>query len=210
MIKLTYVLATLALTLALDSGSIHAQTSSDESRKVALKLITDTCSTCHGSQGRSISPLFPNLAGQTSTYIVAQLQSFKSHSRSDPDAVAFMWGIASQLNDDVIYALADYYSSQRPATPVSADALMIARGEQIYNQGLSADGVAPCAACHGQQAVGINTFPRLAGQHAQYTLKQLTVIKANLRESSVMRTAVLGLKDQDMTAIAYYLQAVGS
>ncbi len=205
--KTNATIFSVAILMLLNINIAHAETIN--AHKTALQVAASTCSACHGEQGRSISPIFPNLAGQTATYLADQLKSFKSHTRADPDAVAYMWGIAGQLNDDLIQTLADYYSAQRPVTKSVADLAVVSRGEQIYINGVIADGVPPCATCHGPHGAGTDIFPRLAGQHAQYTLKQLNVIKNNLRNSAVMRNAILGLKENDMTAVAQYLQSMG-
>ena len=80
--------------LAASAGAALAQ--QDESAKA---LATGVCSACHGPEGHSISSVFPNLAGQQSAYIVLQLDAFRSHERGDPNARAYMWGMASQLTD---------------------------------------------------------------------------------------------------------------
>jgi len=89
---------------------------SDSDKKAAAKMATETCASCHGPGGRSTAPTFPRLAGQTAPYIEAQLKAFRDQTRGDPDAVAYMWGMASQLSDSTIAALADYYS-QRAMRP---------------------------------------------------------------------------------------------
>src|SRR6201987_1126589 len=72
------------------------------------------CSSCHGTDGRSISPTFPRLAGQQKDYIVAQLQAFRDKTRADPHAQTYMWGMAARLSDQNIDAIAAYYASQAP------------------------------------------------------------------------------------------------
>ena len=66
------------------------------------QLTAQACATCHGPRGISTSPAFPNLAGQKAVYIEAQLKGFKDHSRGDPGAQAYMWGMSSQLSDEAI------------------------------------------------------------------------------------------------------------
>src|SRR6202162_5125063 len=80
-----------------------------------LARTIETCGTCHGINGRSVSPTFPNLAAQTAPYIEAQLHAFKDQTRADPDAQAYMWGMASQLSDASISGLAGYFSQQSAA-----------------------------------------------------------------------------------------------
>ena len=109
------------------------------------------CSLCHGFSGRSISPIFPHLAGQRAEYIEAQLKAFRDHERADPDARAYMWGVAEQLSDRVIHGLASYYAAQAPAAGKPADPILMAAGRKIYEQGI-ADNILPCLACHGAKA----------------------------------------------------------
>lgn len=125
----------------------------------AQQLATTTCSICHGTSGRNTSPTFPNLAGQTVPYLQAQLQAFRDQTRADPDALAYMWGMASQLSNETIEALAAYYSAQTPSPGKSGDAKLIAQGKQIFEQGLAAQGVAACASCHGPQGHGAGPIP---------------------------------------------------
>ena len=72
------------------------------------------CSSCHGPDGRSISPTFPRLAGQQKDYIVAQLQAFRDKTRADPHAQTYMWGMAARLSDPTIDGIAAFYASQTP------------------------------------------------------------------------------------------------
>src|SRR5208282_3087683 len=118
--KLHYLVA-LAMSAALGLGDVvrSADTAAvpmTEAQKTALKKTIDSCGTCHGVNGRSVSPTFPNLAAQTAPYIELQLHAFKDQSRADPDAQAYMWGMASQLNDAMISGLAGYFAAL-PAAP---------------------------------------------------------------------------------------------
>src|ERR1700719_778281 len=78
------------------------------------------CSSCHGPDGRSISPTFPRLAGQQKDYLVAQLQAFRDKTRADQHAKTYMWGMAARLSDPLIEGIAAYYSSQ-PAVAGTPD-----------------------------------------------------------------------------------------
>ncbi|MGE5202101.1 MAG: c-type cytochrome, partial [Acidobacteriota bacterium] len=80
----------------------------------AVDLIRRECSTCHGAQGISVSPMFPNLAGQQAAYLEVQLKAFRDRSRADPHAQAFMWGMAAQLTDGTIADIAAYFAAQPP------------------------------------------------------------------------------------------------
>ena len=87
---------------------------------------------------------------------------------------------------------------------------MIARGREIFVAGVAAEGIPPCATCHGPEAAGTDDFPRLAGQHAQYLLKQLRSFQNNLRNVAIMHGVAGGLQGSEMTAVAAYLQSLGT
>jgi cytochrome c553 len=178
-------------------------------RDAAQHVAVMTCANCHGPQGRSFAPKFPALAGQHAGYLAAQLKAFKAQTRGDPDALAYMWGMSAPLDDTMIDALAAYYSAQSPGRGSGGDATAIARGAEIYANGVAAEGIPACVACHGPGAVGTDAFPRLAGQHAQYLLKQLRSFQSNLRNVAVMHGVAQGLVPQDMDAVAAYLQSLG-
>lgn len=179
-----------------------------DAQKAALQKTIETCSACHGLSGRSVSPTFPILAAQTAPYIELQLHAFKDQTRADPDAQAYMWGMASQLDDASISALAAYFSKQSPAEGKSGNATLVAQGKQIFVEGVPARQIPACASCHGTQAQGNGPFPRLAGQHAPYLLKQLLVIQSVLRTAPVMHGVIKDLTRDQMQAVVAYLESV--
>ena len=189
-------------------AGLGADEVSAEARLAAQHVAVMTCATCHGPQGRSIVPKFPALAGQHAKYLVTQLQAFKAQTRGDPDALGYMWGMASPLSDEMIAALAAYYGAQSPGAGSAGDAGAIARGADIYTNGVAAEGIPPCVACHGPGAVGTDDYPRLAGQHAQYLLKQLRSFQNNMRNVAVMHGVAQDLKATEMEAVAAYLQSL--
>jgi cytochrome c553 len=168
-----------------------------------------TCGTCHGTNGRSVSPTFPNLAAQTAPYIEAQLKAFKDQTRADPDAQAYMWGMAAQLSDAQIGELAAYFSKQPAPVPgKSGGPAAIVRGKQVFEEGVPARQIPPCASCHGAHGEGMATFPRLAGQHAPYLLKQILVIQNALRSAPVMHGIVKDLSRDQILAVTAYLESI--
>jgi cytochrome c553 len=173
----------------------------------ARQLAIGVCGTCHGPQGNSMQPKFPRLAGQNANYLAAQLKAFRGQTRGDPDAIGYMWGMASQLDDATIDALAKYYSLQKPDSVRHRDPGSVARGRDIYEHGVEAEGVPACAGCHGPDAHGLADFPRLAGQHAQYVLKQLGSFQSNMRNVAIMHGVALNLRGAEMESVAAYLEA---
>jgi cytochrome c553 len=179
-----------------------------EARMAAEQVAVNTCANCHGRQGHSIAPKFPVLAGQHAGYLAAQMHAFKSQTRGDPDALAYMWGMSAPLDDEMINALAAYYAAQTPGLGGPGDPVAIARGAEIYAKGVAANGIPPCAGCHGPTGGGTNEFPRLAGQHAQYLLKQLRSFQSNLRDVAVMHGVAQTMAVSEMEAVAAYLESL--
>src|SRR5215469_8754067 len=170
----------------------------------ALNKVKTVCQNCHGPGGNSPSATFPRLNGQQAEYIVAQLKNFRAHTRSDPHAMAYMWGMASQLDDALIADLSKYFAAQPPTTPQSGGALA-AEGQKIYDGGAPADGVPPCQACHGAHGEGNGVVPRLAGQHADYLKKQLEAFRSTLRENAVMHANTANMTDREIEAVVSFL-----
>jgi cytochrome c553 len=199
----------LLATAVLESGSPVARAEEpDAADKLhAQKVAITVCGTCHGPQGNSTQPKFPRLAGQNANYLAAQLKAFRSQTRGDPDAISYMWGMAAELDDDTIASLAPYYAAQKPEAGRGGDAAAIARGREIYDHGIAAEGVPACSSCHGPDAHGTQDFPRLAGQHAQYVLKQLASFQSNMRKVAIMHGVAQNLRLPEMQAVAAFLEA---
>jgi len=177
----------------------------------AKALISRACSKCHGFTGVSISPLFPILAAQQASYIEMELQLFRLRDRSDPHARAFMWGIARALDDHQIEALAQYFSSQpRVSVRAAKDPALAAKGKSIYENGVPERDILGCIGCHGPNAEGLNTFPRLAGQHRDYLAIQLQQFNGRrfngqLRESEIMHRFTENITEDEIAAVTEYL-----
>ncbi len=151
--------------------------------------------------------MFPRLGGQQEQYLAAQIRAFKSKTRADPEAHSYMWGMATLVSDSMVDALAHYYANQAPAPGIAGDAKLIATGKKLFEQGIPDRNVAACASCHGANAEGRSIFPRLAGQHSAYLVRQLQVIQQQLRASPIMHGIIKELKPDEMEALAAYLQS---
>jgi cytochrome c553 len=195
-----------ATLLALGAAAAPADEPDAAARAHAQRVAITVCGTCHGPEGNSTNPKYPRLAGQNANYLAAQLKAFRAQTRGDPDAIGYMWGMASQLDDDTIQALAAYYSAQKAEPSASGASPAVTRGRQIYAQGVSAQGVPACASCHGPDAHGLQNFPRLAGQHGQYVLKQLASFQSNMRNVAIMHGVAQNLNLADMDAVAAFLE----
>ena len=175
-------------------------------------LAQQVCINCHGFDGNTKSPNFPNLAGQQEAYLVSQLKDYRGHSRSDPAGFEYMWGLSKPLSDDQITELAKYYAAQKPLAGDAGDPALATEGKRIFTKGNPEKETPPCASCHGAEGQGVATFPRLAGQHADYIVKQLNVFQRTDErpEGAVMKTVAHGMSEQDMLAVATYLQGLAS
>jgi cytochrome c553 len=175
------------------------------------KFATQVCTSCHGPGGNSTSPAFPKIAGQRAEYLENQLKAFRDRTRADPMAQAFMWGMTSQLSDSTIKNLAAFYAKQKPVPGKAGDPKLIEKGRTIYEAGAGTDKTQACVTCHGPRAEGAAIFPRLAGQHAEYLVKQLVQFKSSLREGSnaaLMHTVTTNMTFDQMEAVAAYLASL--
>ncbi|WP_372524273.1 c-type cytochrome [Piscinibacter sp.] len=210
--------STLALMIAaamLSAGCANPTRSRDLANPnvTATTLAQQVCSNCHGLTGNAISPNFPNLAGQVEAYFVAQLNGFKSHGRQDPAGFEYMWGLSRSLTDDQIKGLAAYFAAQKPARqPGEGTASQVAAGKAIFENGMSAKKVPPCSSCHGAEGQGNGPFPRIAGQHADYLVKQLVVFQRTDErpEGGIMKTVAHELSAQDIENVAAYAQSMAN
>jgi cytochrome c553 len=209
----------LTLTLALAVVALGAGCSSlERSRDLAdpavsgRTLAQQVCSNCHGIDGNSVSPNFPNLAAQQKDYTVAQLEAFRNPGRSDPAGFEYMWGLSHHLTDKQIGELADYFAAQKVVSPGAGNPLQAVNGKRVFEEGIPAKNTPPCTACHGEDGAGNGMFPRIAYQHADYIVKQLDVFKrTDLRpEGAVMKVIAHGLEKKDMKDVAQYLQGMTS
>jgi cytochrome c553 len=199
----------LAFALALGgcAGAAIAQGAPADVKAAAATKAVELCSTCHGPYGISTSPDFPILAAQREAYLEAQIDAFRAHTRAEKDAHDIMWGIAGNLDPAIIKGIAQYYAEQPPAKGRAVDPAAIALGMEVFDKGFPARGIPACASCHGTQAQGQSIFPRLAGQHAAYVVKQLNYIQSLVRAAPVMHGIVKDLTPAEIQAVALYVQS---
>ena len=202
---LTWLIGAAALVTAAPGG--HADENDVALQMRAGKVAITVCGTCHGRTGTNMQPKYPVLAAQNANYLVAQLKAFHNQTRGDPDAIAYMWGMAAELDEPSMSALAGYYSAQAPQPGSRASSAEISTGRDIYQHGIASEGVPACSSCHGPDAHGLKDFPRLAGQHAQYVLKQLASFQSNMRNVAIMHGVAQNLRLPEMEAVAAYLEA---
>jgi cytochrome c553 len=195
------LLISAGLGICLISTAANAAAGDDQA---AASTVTKVCQNCHGPNGNSVSATFPRLNGQQADYIASQLKNFRDHSRNDPHAMAYMWGMASQLSDTNINGLAKYLASQRP-TLAQTGGDLASEGKKIYMNGVAAHNVPACAACHGNNGEGNSVMPRLAGQHAEYLKSQLENFRSLVRVNDIMHANSKDMTDSEIEAVVSYL-----
>lgn len=150
------------------------------------------CMACHGKNGVSSNPEWPNLAGQKAGYLVRQLQAFRDGERSNPAMAPFV----NNLSDKDIEVLAAFYAGQTTSRTANGDAGLVAAGENLS---------AYCKSCHGMQGTpAADVWPQLAGQHAAYLQKQLAAFRSGERQNAHMQTVVKSMGDPEFAALAAY------
>lgn len=173
------------------------------------RLDRQLCSICHGLGGTTSAELFPQLAGEPVPYFIAQMKAFRDKSRAEENARRFMWGISSRLSDEDIQQLAVFYESQLPVHHGKvSDSSKYELGKKIFMNGYPEKSVPPCMTCHGEKGEGKGATPRLGGQNEAYLKRQLKVFYGNERPAATaMHEIVKGLSEDDIEAVAHYLQA---
>jgi cytochrome c553 len=204
-------IARICLPLIISFAAFQAQAESlIEGSVEAGKARSITCTACHGAEGNSVNPLWPNIAGQSATYVNSQLAAFKDGSRSDP----LMTAQAMLLSAEDMRHLAVYFESLPAAAQAVADPSKVDKGEALYRGGNGDSGVAACLACHGPSGRGnpAANYPALQGQHATYTAKQLRDYAAGTRKTDgktrIMREIAARLSDDDIDALSSYVQGL--
>ena len=164
---------------------------------------TAVCAACHGADGNSGTPANPKLAQQHPEYLVKQLQEFKSGKRPNP----IMQALAAQLSDADMKNIAAWVTAKKAKPGFAKDKELVAMGERIYRGGIADRQVAACAGCHSPNGAGLpSQFPRLSGQHADYTAAQLTAFRDGGRKNGpIMMQVASKLNDREIRAVSDYI-----
>jgi cytochrome c553 len=200
MIRITSALSLIAV--AALSLPVAAAAKGDPAKGKAL---AGACAACHGMDGNSVVSVNPNLAGQHAEYIAKQLAEFKAGTRAN----AIMAGMAAGLTPESMADLGAYFRTQKVRTPGAKNRDLAEQGRKLYRGGDVARGLPACSSCHSPTGAGMaSQYPRVGGQHADYTVAQLKAFRAGERANdgaAMMRTVAAKLTDNEMTALAEYL-----
>jgi cytochrome c553 len=161
------------------------------------------CVSCHGAGGNSTIVQNPKLAGQTPEYLAKQLANFRTPERNNP----IMSPIAKALSNEEMQNISVYLGKQAPKEGAAKNRESIDLGKKIWRGGIADKNVPACASCHGPAGDGIPVqYPRLAGQHQEYTSAQLVAFRSGARRNSdPMSTIAMRLSDAEIAAVSDYI-----
>lgn len=186
----------------------HAAPDVNIADTVNLEAEMAVCAPCHSTDGNSIVPAWPKIAGQHSEYLLEQLLQYKkgeSGKRFDP----VMYGIVANFADADLQTIANFFAEQKMTIGTAAPDL-VTLGKKIYTGGNKDTGVPACIACHGPRGMGnsLAKFPRLSGQHAEYTAAQLRKYQVGTRTTdinAIMRDISAKMSDAEIDAVSSYV-----
>ena len=194
--------ATAAFAVAASAADAPAAPAKPDLAKGSASYGT-VCAACHGADGNSSVALQPSLAQQHPEYLVKQLQEFKSGARKD----AIMQGFAATLTEQDARNISWWLASQKEKPGFAKEKDLVMLGEKIYRGGIMDRHIPACAGCHSPNGAGIpQQYPRLSGQHAEYTAKQLAAFRDGSRGNSVpMHDLSQYMTDHEIKAVSDYI-----
>ncbi|MUI13074.1 c-type cytochrome [Massilia dura] len=162
-----------------------------------------SCVSCHGAAGNSTIVANPKLAGQPEAYLYKQLVDFTQPARAQPIMTTYAKMLTDQEKKNISAYLAA--QSQKPGAAKNKDSIEL--GKKIYRGGLAEKSVPACASCHGPAGAGNpSKYPRIGGQHQDYTIAQLGLFKGHGRKNSTeMTTIAQRMSDDEIKAVADYV-----
>jgi len=166
-------------------------------------IAAQVCAACHTSDGSRGSPANPILQGQHPEYLAKQLAEFKAGIRKN----AVMQGMAATVSDEDIKHVAAFYAAKQAKPGFAKDKALVELGEKIYRGGIADRSIPACAACHSPNGAGMPAqYPRLAGQHSDYTEAQLIAFRSGARANNAQMTGVAAkLNDREIKAVSDYI-----
>ena len=202
------ILATAMVGLAIPFAALaQDRPAAKPDLKRGQELANSICAACHGADGNSTIATNPKLSGQDTAYLLKQLNDYAKPAGDKSARVnSIMAGILGSISAADRLHVAAYYASQphKPGVARSRDTLEL--GQRIYRAGVPERGVPACGGCHSPSGAGIPAqYPRLAGQHAEYTVAQLKAFHDGTRRNNVpMAQIAARLSDAEMNAVADY------
>ncbi|MBK9243578.1 MAG: cytochrome c4 [Burkholderiales bacterium] len=176
--------------------------------KRGQEIASSICAACHGADGNSTIAANPKLSGQDAAYLLKQLNDY-ARPTSDKGARvnSIMTGILGSISEADRLHVAAYYAGQphKPGAARNRDTLEL--GQRVFRAGVPERGVPACSGCHSPSGAGIpSQYPRLAGQHAEYTIAQLKAFHDGTRRNNLPMTQIAArLTEAEVNAVADYV-----
>jgi cytochrome c553 len=167
------------------------------------------CAWCHGQSGQGFSTA-PRIAGQRAQYIESQILDFKHHTRDNPKSQQFMWGAAAKIDAQSAVEVALYYASVAPLAAEDGNKTLMEDGRMTYRDGKIEKNIPSCVACHGPNAEGVGSIPRLGGLSYRYLKRRLDQWGQgyHLAAKAPMAEIAKNLPPEEIEALASYLSFV--
>lgn len=189
--------------LAAPALAAEAPTAAKPDAAKGQTISTNVCGACHSADGSRGAPANPILQGQHPEYLVKQLTEFKAGKRDN----AIMKGFASALSEEDMRNVAAFYAGKTAKPGAAKNKDLVTLGEKIYRGGIADRSIPACSGCHSPTGAGIpSQYPRLAGQHAEYTEAQLLAFRGGVRNNSAQMTGVAAkMSDREIKAVSDYI-----
>ena len=164
---------------------------------------SQVCAACHTADGSRGSPANPIIQGQHAEYLVKQLHEFKDGKRKSP----VMQGMVAALSEEDMKNVAAFYASKTAKPGFAKNKELVALGEKIYRGGIADRSIPACAGCHSPTGAGMPAqYPRIGGQHSDYTEAQLVAFRTGARGNSAQMTGITAkMNDKEIKAVSDYI-----
>ncbi|WP_049256336.1 c-type cytochrome [Neisseria bacilliformis] len=202
------------LTLALAGGAAFAAPKADvaKGKQIAQKV----CAACHAADGNSGISTYPKLSAQHARYLAVQTAAIKEGKRTTGGAAA-MKPMVMSLSEQDIADVAAFYATQTPKSGEANPKDNLKLGAQIFRGGIADKKLPACMSCHGPSGAGIpaagtdvTAYPRLGGQHKDYTVTQIKAYTAGQRTSpnGMMEEIAKRMSEDEINAVANFIQGL--
>lgn len=205
---LTRIVLSILISISANTYASSDDTANNQANISAGQGKSEVCQGCHGPDGNSFSPDWPNLAQQNANYTAKQIHDFQSGARKDPTMSTMVAG----LNESDIRDIAAYFASQTVKPDASVESGV---GKKIYVGGNRYTHVPACAGCHGPNGAGNGpgAIPNLAGQKTGYVAKTLRDYKSKTRSNDrnqIMQDIAAKMTEKEIDAVALFLASMGT
>lgn len=195
-------------------AQVHAQAKAAAMPDAAKgqQIASQVCAACHNADGNSTITANPKLAQQHAHYLQKQLTDYTVRAGEQKPARenSIMNGMAASLSEQDRRNVAAWYSNQtaKPGTARNKDTLEL--GQQIWRAGIPGKSLPACIGCHNPTGAGNPIqYPRLAGQHSEYTEATLKAFRDGTRRNNVpMQQIAARMTDAEMRAVADFIQGL--